>query len=412
MLYNSVNQWRMDFVFKNLINKQRRFFSWYYLVVGSLILWSYIEGVGDIQGQITVLDQAYKGGDIFFKAGYFSTLNYGIYYVFIMPLFLKSAFETYRVAFEISALEESNVVSSKDTDEKIREAVKDYSSKIVVFLQSPYSKIIMGILLVFFIYEGIYVELKKTESTTIGWVQGFHLKKEWDSRINKQEGLLRDSSYFQPSSSTGDKFLEKYKGFKISNLSFVFERKKHPVTQLEFKVFVVFAKLFYTLFETFVFFYNFNMLYCVIHFFMEENKRTLFKSELFIKHIEALVTKISLTGFFLTIFVYFRYIANMQKGSFTAFSWNHVFSNDQYLFLTGMLFIPATSIILFLYIYLSDTSIDIKAMSLKRIVSLYLPAISFLIIFFIYLLQFDPYMKGQLGFLTKPLKYISDYLGG
>lgn len=401
----------MDKFVKYVIGHQAKFFILYYLITVSIIFWSYCEGVGDIQGRIKVLD-AHGGSEILFKAGFFSTLNYGIYYVFVMPLFMKSVFETYKMAFKISDMP----ADPSTDDDLIQVAIRNYTSKIINFLKMNAAWPLLIFLIFIFSFAGVVSERKNMHAVTIGWVQGWKLQRDWKRVESRGDtAILRDSAYYFKASfnSKGDGFLKKVEKIRITSLSFFVDRKEPP-SWFEFMLFLCAAKIFYGIFEAFVFFYNFNMLYCIIHFFLEPNKETLFKSPLFVSHIEDLVTKISLSGFFLTIFVYFRYIANMQKGSFQPFNWGlkTMLTNDQYMFLVGMLFIPATSIILFLYIYLSDTVIDIKGLSFKRIASLYIPALSFLVIFFIYMLQFDPYMKGQLKFLVKPLKYVNEYLGG
>jgi hypothetical protein len=405
----------MDKFVKYVIGHQARFFLIYYIITVVLIFWSYCEGVGDIQGRIKILDGK-AGSDILFKGGFFSTLNYGVYYVFVMPLFIKSVFETYKVAFKIT-----DMPSDPSTDDDlIQIAIRNYSSKVINFLKMRSAWPLLIFLIVAFSFAGVISERKNMHAVTIGWVQGWKLQRDWKkeqlmAKAGKEVAITRDSAYYFKANFNAkeDGFLKRVRRIRITALSFFYERKVPP-SAFEFTLFLCAAKIYYGFFEAFVFFYNFNMLYCIIYFFLEPNKETLFKSPLFVTHIEDLVTKISLTGFFLTIFVYFRYIANMQKGSFQPFNWGlqTMLTNDQYMFLVGMLFIPATSIILFLYIYLSDTVIDIKGLSFRRIASLYIPALSFLVIFFIYLLQFDPYMKGQLRFLVKPLKYVNEYLGG
>lgn len=456
----------MGVLILRIINNQVKFFTWFFIVVFGLILWSYYEGVGDIQGVLTILSGHTRAVKIF-KSGYFTSLNYGIYYLVIMPFFFKSVFQVYKIAYQITELKIDNNENNNDESDAVKEKIKNYSSKIVTFLEKKYSWVIFVLLAVGFGIQQIKVEFDNRKAIPMGWSIGRDLMLDLDStqqrykidsvnrckkiaalrkdlkevnarqpnyiieKTNALKQALHDSVaiiekrdsligtlnfskhekpfYFKKNDKLTSPLLKNY-NVNISQLTF-----SHSVnsidqipSRIEFLVFVISAKLFFSLFEAFVFFFNFNMLYCLIKFFSEPDKSLLFKSKEFVEQFEGLITEISLSGLFLTIFLYFRYITNMQKATFKP--WANPLSSDQYTFLFGMLFIPIASFALFIYAYGTDTVIDIKATSFKRIISLYLPVVGFLIIFLIYLLTFDPYMASQLRFITKPLDVVNGYL--
>jgi hypothetical protein len=123
--------------------------------------------------------------------------------------------------------------------------------------------------------------------------------------------------------------------------------------------------------------------------------------------MDMLISHISLSGFFLTLFLFFRYITNAQKGSFKPFNWDNIFASDQYIFMLGMIFIPVSAIVLFTYVYISNQAIDFTKLLWRNIISFYLPNIFFLLIFFIYLINFDPFMDSQLQFMKGVLRFIN-----
>lgn len=385
-------------IITKLKNNQVKFFIWYYIIVISLVVWSYIEGVGDIQGDILISGEKHS-----FKAGYFTSFNYGIYYVFVLPFFIRAMFATYFTAEKLSNLQN---FGTEENDILVKEAIENYSSKIVNILKKKWSKFLFLGLFSFFIYQNIIVEINDYKKLSLGWVQGQELKKAFSSP--KDTIWLKKKFYFRDNLDLNDKF-PVYDSVKITNISFASKRKPDNT---EFILFVIFAKLFFALFTTSVFFYNFNLLFSLYSFFKEKNKELLFKSEKYVKATEELVSHISLSGLFLTIFLYFRYIANSQKGSFKSFNWGSFFSNDQYLFLFGMLFIPITSAVLFTYVYISDKKIDIKGFSFRKLIDFYLPNFLFIFIFLIYILTFDPKLSSQFKFIANFLKAVNEFLVG
>jgi len=137
-----------------LKNNQVNFFIWYYIVVIGLIVWSYIEGVGDIQGKILLIE----GNEVVvhkFKAGYFTSFNYGIYYVFVLPLFLRAMFATYFTAEKLSHLEN---FGKEEDDQLVKKAIENYSSKIIDFLKMKKAMVLFFALFTFFIYQNVIVE--------------------------------------------------------------------------------------------------------------------------------------------------------------------------------------------------------------------------------------------------------------
>ncbi len=262
----------------------------------------------------------------------------------------------------------------------------------------------MACLLAFFIYQNIIVEREDYKNLSLGWVQGKQLKEQFTSP--QDTVVIKKKFYFRDNLDLNSNFTV-LESVKVTNVSFASNRT--PSTT-EFILFIVFAKLFFALFTTVVFFFNFNILFALYSFFKEKNKGLLFKSEKYVKTVEELISHISLSGLFLTVFLYFRYITNSQKGSFKAFDWSNFLGNDQYLFLFGMLFIPVCSIVLFTYMYISDKKIDIKGFTLRKLVDFYLPNISFIFIFLIYILTFDPYLASQFKFVAKFLQTVNEFL--
>jgi biopolymer transport protein ExbB/TolQ len=370
------------------------------VIVLGLIVWSYVEGVGDISGYL-IIDENGKSIVSKFKAGYFSSLNYGIYYLFILPLFFRSVFATYFSAEKLSNLEEKI-----EHVPKISQAIKSYSSNILAFLKKKYSLYVFIVLLLFFCFQNLVVEMKDYKGISIGWVQGLELKKEIKS---KQDTLLLKKNFYYRNSTDSAYTIKKVKSAKITNLSFASSRQPK---ETEFVMFIIMAKFFFAVFCTVVFFFNINILFGLFKFFRDEDKKFLFQSKQFVEAMDDLISHISLSGFFLTIFLFFRYITNVQKGSFKPFNWENPLASDQYLFLFGMLFIPVSSIVLFTYVYISNQTISIKGLTLKNIISFYLPNMGFVLVFFIYLINFDPFMESQLKFMSGFTKIIDKILLG
>lgn len=383
-----------------LKNRQTRFFAWYYGIVSALIIWSYIEGIGDISGIIIYTD---NGHEIVskFKAGYFSSLNYGIYYVFVLPLFLRAVFATYFTAEELTDMR-----GDKDTDPKIESAINEYSSTIIAFIKHKYSSYIFITLILIFCYQNLIVERNDYKSLSLGWVQGYNLK---NLHANREDTIVIDKKFYFRNSLDLPYTILKLDYVKVTNLGFASYRIPN---QIEFIVFVSCAKLFFALFTAVVFFFNINILFALLKFFREANKKFLFKSPQFVQTMDKLISEISLAGFFLTIFLFFRYVTNAQKGTFKPFDWSNPLSSDQYIFLLGMIFIPITAIVLFTYVYISNQTLEMKKMTVKNIISFYLPNIFFLLSFFIYLINFDPYMTSQLQFMKGIMKFIDELFLG
>lgn len=377
-----------------LKGKQVRFFTCYYVVVIILILWSYFEGVGDVSGIIIYFD---KGQNFVskFKAGYFSSLNYGIYYLFVLPLFLRSVFSTYFTAEKLT-----NLVGEKDDDLKIRTAINRYSSTIIDFTRRKISVYTFIILFLFFCCQNLVVERGDYKSLSLGWVQGLSLK---NMNTGRGDTITIKKKFYFRNNTDSTYVISRLDSVRVTNLGFAFGRKPG---ETEFVIFIAFAKLFFSFFTAIVFFFNINILYGLLKFFKEENKKFLFKSSQFVQTMDTLISHISLAGFFLTIFLFFRYITNAQKGSFKPFNWENPLSSDQYIFLLGMIFIPVTAIVLFIYVYISNQTIDLKKLSWKNIFSFYLPNILFLLAFFIYLINFDPYMSSQLQFMDGVIRFV------
>src|SRR5688572_20988143 len=385
-----------------LLSKQIRFFTWYFVAVITLIAFSYIEGVGDISGTV-LLDISKTVHKINFKAGYLSSLNYGIYYLIFLPLFLRAVFATYQTAERLSNLPWQDEPSN---DLFIKKAIRDYSSNITKFLKKKIAIIIFISLLIFFLYQNFVVEKKDYKGLSLGWVQGLELKKRFDS---PKDTLYIQKKFFFRNEMNLTNSLIVFDSVKVTNISFASSRIP---PQSEFIIFIILAKMFFSLFTTIVFFFNINIVVSLIYFLKERNKKSLFGSKQFIQTIDELISNISMAGFFATIFLYCRYITNSQKGSFKPFNWNNIFSNDQYLFVLGMIFIPLSAIALFTYVYISNQSVSLKNLSLRNIITFYIPNLAFAIIFLIYLLCFDPYFESQLKFLNGSLQFFNKFLLG
>lgn len=381
----------------SLKNRQVVFFCSYYIIVVALIVWSYVEGVGDISGRVIVGFNTGTASSLF-KAGYFTTLNYGIYYLTFLPLFLRSVFTTYFTADKLSNLSESH-----ESDPKVRQAIHEYSSNIIGFTRRKWSSWIFISLLVFFICQNVIVERNDYKNLSLGWVQGLELQRKLDSpddtiTIHKKFYFRND---VDPSCA-----IQKKDSVRVTGVSFA---SKRVPSQFEFVSFVIIAKLFFSLFTAVVFFFNINILYGLLMFFGEADKKYLFKSNGFIATIDKLISNISLSGFFLTIFLFFRYIANAQKGSFKPFNSAHILAADQYIFLLGVFFIPVCAVTLFVYVYISNHTINLNRLTWRNIITFYIPNISFLLVFFIYLINFDPAMETQLQFMKGLLKFFDKF---
>jgi len=383
-------------------NNQVKFFIWYFVIVFTLQAWSYFEGVLNIQGTIFLP----VGKEIIrhtFMAGYLTSFNYGLYYIIVLPFFLRSLFTTYFRAETLSNLQDEG---QDEEDLLVKKAVENYSSKIIDFLKMKRATYLFFGLLLFFIYQNIIVEKSDFTKLSLGWAQGIELKKNFHTV--KDTVVLHKKFYFRDNLDINNSFIVQ-DSVKVGGVSFSSERTPNTI---EFICFVVAAKLFFALFTTIVFFFNFNLLFGLFAFFKENNKGLLFKSEKFVNTTEKLISSVSLSGFFLTIFLYCRYIANSQKGSFKSFDWDHFFSNDQYLFIFGMLFIPISSAVLFTYVYISNKTIDIKGFTLKKLVDFYLPNIAFIFIFMIYILTFSPHLSSQFKFVANFLLAANKFLVG